>query len=259
MEELLLAEGEASEDEVAAEEVANALVASDGELGRTTDPVRMYMREMGRVELLSREGEIAIAKRIEEGVIQMLTTLAYQPQMIAEVLGDFDRMEKGELRLSDLISGYIEPDLASVEAEEEGEEGAEGTGTKATDKAAVPGVPGAPAVAAEGDEESEEAADPFDDDAGLDPVKAKERFEELRKIYNEAIACDKKHGQKHKKTIEKREELAKFFMDIKLSPRQFNKLSKKMRSMLDEIRAQERMIMDLCVNKGKLPRKAFIA
>lgn len=252
MEELLLAEGEAAEDEVAAEEVANALVASDGELGRTTDPVRMYMREMGKVELLSREGEIAIAKRIEEGVIQMLTTLAYQPQMIAEVLNDFDRMEKGEIRLSDIISGYIEPDLASVEAEEdEDEEG--GGSTKAVSKA-----PAAP-VAAETDEEVDEAADPFDDEAGLDPVKAKERFEELRKHYNEAIAADKKHGQKHKKTVEKREVLAKFFMDIKLSPRQFNKLSRKMRSMLDEIRAQERLIMDLCVNKGKLPRKAFIA
>ena len=108
MDELLLAENEAtSEDEVAAEEVANALAVVDGELGRTTDPVRMYMREMGRVELLSREGEIAIAKRIEEGINQMLTTLAYQPQMIAEVLGDFDRVEKGELRLSDLLVAIL--------------------------------------------------------------------------------------------------------------------------------------------------------
>lgn len=268
MEELLLAEGEASEDEVATEEVANALVA-DGELGRTTDPVRMYMREMGRVELLSREGEIAIAKRIEEGVIQMLTTLAYQPQMIAEVLGDFDRVEKGELRLSDVISGYIEPDLASVEAEEEeeaaeeagesedGDGGVEGAATSS--KPSKKSTTGEPAVvAAETDEETDEAADPFDDDAGLDPVKAKERFEELRTIYNETIAVEKKNGLKHKKTVAQREELAKFFMDIKLSPRQFNKLSKKMRSMLDEIRAQERMIMDLCVNKGKLPRKSFI-
>lgn len=240
MEELLLAENEAAEDEVAAEEVANALAVVDGELGRTTDPVRMYMREMGRVELLSREGEIAIAKRIEEGVNQMLTTLAYQPQMIAEVLGDFDRVERGELRLSDIISGYIEPDL-----EGEGEE---------EEKEAAP-----PVVEEEEDEEGGgEAEDPFDDEAGLDPEKARERFEGLRQLYNEAITTEKKYGQQHKKFAGKREELAKYFMDIKLSPRQFNKLSRKMRSMLDEIRAQERAIMDLCVNKGKLPRKAFI-
>ncbi|EKD70451.1 MAG: hypothetical protein ACD_46C00531G0001 [uncultured bacterium] len=224
------------------------MVASE-ELGRTTDPVRMYMREMGRVELLSREGEIAIAKRIEEGMNQMLTTLAYQPQMIAEVLADFDRVEKGELRLSDIISGYIEPNLEGEEGEGDDEEGA------GTPKAAAP----APPVAVDEAEESEEAADPFDDDAGLDPVKAKERFEELRKFYNEAITTEKKHGAKHKKTVVKRDELAKYFMDIKLSPRQFNKLSRKMRSLLDEIRAQERAIMDYCVNKGKLPRKAFIS
>jgi len=242
MEELLLTENEAAEDEVAAEEVT-LLAVVDGEIGRTTDPVRMYMREMGRVELLSREGEIAIAKRIEEGVNQMLTTLAYQPQMIAEVLADFDRVEKGELRLSDIISGYIEPDLAAEE--EEGEDG-EGGGAA---KEAAP--------IADVDEESEDA-DPFDDEAGLDPVKAKERFEELRKLYNEAIAIEKKHGQAHKKFVAKRDELAKYFMDIKLSPRQFNKLSRKMRSMLDEIRVQERLIMDLCVNKAKLPRKGFI-
>lgn len=243
MEELLLAENEAAEDEVAAEEVAHALAVVDGELGRTTDPVRMYMREMGRVELLSREGEIAIAKRIEEGVIQMLTTLAYQPQMISEVLADFDRVERGELRLSDLISGYIEPNLEGVDEDKE---------------------PEPVAVVAEEDEEgaggaAEGAADPFDEDAGLDPVKAKERFEGLRAIYSETVAVEKKHGQKHAKSIAKREELAKYFMDIKLSPRQFNKLSKRMRSMLDEIRAQERLIMDLCVNKAKLPRKAFIS
>lgn len=249
MEELLLTDNEASspEDEVAAEEVANALAVVDGELGRTTDPVRMYMREMGRVELLSREGEIAIAKRIEEGVNQMLTTLAYQPQMIAEVLGDFDRVEKGELRLSDIISGYIEPDL---EGEDE-----EGDGDK------EPAPPAAKAASGTGDDEESEGegdADPFDDEAGLDPVKAKEKFDELRKIYTDTIATEKKHGQKHKKFITKREELAKYFMDIKLSPRQFHKLSRKMRSLLDEIRQQERAIMDFCVNKCKLPRKVFI-
>ncbi len=252
-EELFLSENEAaSEDEVASEEVVNALAIVDGELGRTTDPVRMYMREMGRVELLSREGEIAIAKRIEEGVNQMLTTLAFQPQMIAEVLADYDRVLKGEIRLSDLISGYIEPDLESVVEDEEDEEG--GSGTKA--KAATPPTGGA---APDVDEETEEAAaDPFDDDAGLDPEKAKEKFDELRRLYDEALAAEKKHDSKHKKCVAKRDELAKYFMDIKLSPRQFNKLSRRMRSMLDEIRSQERAIMDFCVNRGKLPRKAFI-
>lgn len=236
MEALLLAENDAAEDEVAAEEVANALAVVDGEIGRTTDPVRMYMREMGKVELLSREGEIAIAKRIEEGINQMLTTLAYQPQMIAEVLADFDRVEKSELRLSDVISGYIEPNL-------EGEDEESGT----------------PPLAAETeDEEGDGESDPFDDDAGLDLEVAKERFEGLRKLYTEIITLGKKFGQKHKKYLAKREELAKYFMDIKLSPRQFNKLSKKMRSMLDEIRFQERTIMDICVNKGKLPRKTFV-
>lgn len=253
MDELLLTQNEAAaEDEVATEEVTNALAAMDGELGRTTDPVRMYMREMGRVELLSREGEIAIAKRIEEGILQMLTTLAYQPQMIAEVINDFDRVEKGELRLSDIISGYIEPNLeAEVAAEEEDEEGG-GEGGAAAPAAKVK-VEGAPE-----EEETEEAADPFDDDAGLDPVKAKEKFDGLRALYDDAIATEKKHGVAHKKVVQKRDELAKYFMDIKLSPRQFNKLSRQMRSLLDEIRSQERAIMDLSVNKAKLPRKVFV-
>jgi RNA polymerase primary sigma factor len=252
MEELFLTENEATEDEVAAEEVANALAVVDGELGRTTDPVRMYMREMGRVELLSREGEIAIAKRIEEGIVQMLTTLAYQPQMIAEVLSDFDCVERGDLRLSDVISGYIEPDLEEEEGNSEGEGESEGESGKK--EAIIP----ATTTTTDDEEVEEAAADPFDDEAGLDPVKAKERFEELRSHYQEVIHIEKKYGQKHKKYLTKREELAKFFMDIKLSPRQFHKLSRKMRSMLDEIRSQERIIMDCCVNKAKLARKAFI-
>lgn len=238
VDELLLADNEAA-DEVAVEEAAFALATVDSEFGRTTDPVRMYMREMGSVELLSREGEIAIAKRIEEGMNQMLTTLAYQPQMIAEVLADYDRVERAELRLSDLISGYIEPDLL--------------VGEEAPEKEiAIPDD--------EEEEGGEAGADGFlDEETGPDPEIARARFAELRSFYEEAIAADKKHGLKHKKTIEKREALAKCFMDIKLASRQFNKLSRKMRSLLDEIRSQERHIMNLCVNKGKMPRKAFIS
>jgi RNA polymerase primary sigma factor len=268
IDEMLLNENKASEDESDAEEVAQALTNADSELGRTTDPVRMYMREMGRVELLSREGEIAIAKRIEEGINQMLTTLANQPQMIADVLADYDRVEKGEQRLSDVISGYIEPDLVAVEAEEEDDAGGDdedGAPPSPKKGKAAPGVPKVLAkdkdgkdIPEEEDAAAEDGEDPFDEDAGLDPVKAAEKFAELRKYYTDAIAAEKRNGVDHKKTQEKRALLAKVFMDIKLSPRQFHKLSRKMRSMLNEIRTQERAIMGFCVTKAKMSRKAFI-
>lgn len=242
--------------------------AVSDEHGRTTDPVRMYMREMGSVELLSREGEIAIAKRIEEGMNQMLSTLASQPPMIAEVIKDYDRVESGEIRLSDIIAGYIEPDIT----EEDEEDGGEGKEPKALIKPVATITAPKPIAAKETlkaekgkeaiEEEEEggggEETDIFDEEAGLDPVVAAERFTELRKRYNSAITMEKKFGTKHKKTAAKREDLAKYFMEIKLSPRQFNKLSKKMRSLLDEIRSQERAIIDLCVNKSKMPRKIFI-
>lgn len=239
-EELLLGDQEVADDEIAEEEVATALASVDSEFGRTTDPVRMYMREMGSVELLSREGEIAIAKRIEEGMNQMLTTLANQPQMIADVLADYDRVEKGEARLSDVISGYSEP--ADLLADDENDE--------------------KPIALADEEDESEsgESGGGFldEEETGPDPEIARERFAELRTLHLEAVAVEKKHGAKHKKTLEKREALAKCFMDMKLATRQFNKLSRKMRGMLDEIRAQERHIMDFCVNRSKMPRKAFI-
>lgn len=241
-EELLLADNEAATDEIAEEEVATALASVDAEFGRTTDPVRMYMREMGSVELLSREGEIAIAKRIEEGMNQMLTTLANQPQMIADVLADYDRVEKGELRLSDIISGYVEPNIFGDEDSLEKE------------KAAI-----ALAAAEEDDEEGEGGTSEFlDEETGPDPEIAKERFAELRRLYNDAMAAEKKHGSTHKKTVQKRGELAKYFTEIKLAARQFNKLSRKMRGLLDEIRSQERYIMNLSVNRARIPRKIFI-
>ena len=270
---LLLNDSDASENESAAEEVTQAITNSE-ELGRTTDPVRMYMREMGRVDLLSREGEIVIAKRIEEGINQMLTTLANQPQMIAEVLADFDRVEKGEHRLSDVISGYIEPDLNEEEAEEEAQDKKDAKDASTKDesndgnqkgKAAAPAKPkvivrdkDGKEVKDDDDDSSDDGDDIFDEDAGLDPIKAAEKFAELRKYYNDAIAAEKRNGSTHKKTMEKRALLAKIFMDIKLSPRQFHKLSRKMRSMLSEIRLQERAIMNLCVNKARMQRKAFI-
>lgn len=244
-EELLLADNEATTDDIAEEEVASALASVDSEFGRTTDPVRMYMREMGSVELLSREGEIAIAKRIEEGMNQMLTTLANQPQMIADVLADYDAVERGELRLSDIISGYIEPNIFSDE---------DAPPTEAKKVAAI----AEEEEEGEGEGESGGGAEFLEEETGPDPEIARERFTELRRLYEETLAAEKKHGTQSKKWLEKREQLAKYFMDIKLASRQFNKLSRKMRHMLDEIRAQERHIMNLCVNKARMPRKLFI-
>lgn len=241
-EELLLADNEAATDEVAEEEVASALAAVNSEFGRTTDPVRMYMREMGSVELLSREGEIAIAKRIEAGMNQMLTTLANQPQMIAEVLADYDNVEKGEVRLSDIISGYTEPNIFGDDEN--------------VDKAPTSV---APVGSDEDDEEGEGGSEFLEEETGPDPEIAKARFAELRQLYDETMAAEKKHGTQSKKWLQKREELAKCFMDIKLASRQFNKLSKKMRNLLDEIRTQERHIMNLAVNKARMPRKVFIS
>lgn len=240
-EELLLADNEAASDEIAEEEVASALASVDSEFGRTTDPVRMYMREMGSVELLSREGEIAIAKRIEEGMNQMLVTLANQPQMIAEVLAEYDAVEKGDVRLSDIISGYIEPNIF--------------TGEESAEKVV------APIVAPEEEEEETEGggSEFLEEETGPDPEIARARFAELRQLYDETIAVEQKHGAQSKKWLQKREQLAKCFMDIKLAARQFNKLSRKMRNLLDEIRAQERYIMNLCVNKARMPRKIFIS
>lgn len=247
-EELLLAGNEtAGDDIIAADEVESVLASVDSEFGRTTDPVRMYMREMGSVELLSREGEIAIAKRIEEGMNQMLTTLANQPQMIAEVLADYDAVERGEIRLSDIISGYIEPNIFSDD------EGAE------KEKPVV-----APAAIANEEEEEEGetgstgGAEFLEEETGPDPEIARARFAELRQFYDETVAMEKKFGTQSKKWIQKRDQLSKCFMEIKLASRQFNKLSKKMRTMLDEIRAQERYIMNLCVNKARMSRKTFI-
>ncbi len=241
-EELLLADNAATDD-IAEEEVASALAAVDSEFGRITDPVRMYMREMGSVELLSREGEIAIAKRIEAGIMQMLATLAGQPQMIAAVLADYDNIETGEIRLSDIITGYVEVVIVPDEAA----------------KVALPAASDEEVAADdEPSETGEAAAELLEEETGPDPEVAKVRFAELRAFYDDAMAAEKKHGAAHKKTIQKRAELTKCFIEIKLAPRQFNKLSKKMRTLLDEIRSQERFIMNVAVNKAHMPRKVFI-
>lgn len=234
----------ATPDDIEEEEAVAVLAAVQNEVGRTTDPVRMYMREMGAVELLTRHGEIAIAKRIEEGTRQVLNALAHYPEAIAALLEDYDRAAAGEIRLSDVMSGYadteeniplnedeervFEEQMSAKEDSEEEEEGGEGN------------------------------SDESDGETGPDPELAKERFTALRELYKDVTAAAKKHGLRHKNTEKYIKKLAEAFMEFKLAPKELDKLTRKVRDMLDQVRKQERTIMQFSVSKAKMPRQTFI-
>ena len=238
---------DAAPDEDAAEEAAQALVSVDKELGRTTDPVRMYMREMGTVELLTREGEIDIAKRIEEGINQVQTSVAEYPEAITYLLEQWDKFEAEEIRLSDIVSAFIDPnevdDVApsathigsDVPEEELADEDADLTGDDE-----------------EEDGESEEA------DTGPDPEVAKIKFGELRTQYEVTRNSITSNGREHATTKAEIEKLSEVFRCFRLVPKQFDRLVKNMREMMDRVRVQERIVMKNCVEYAKMPKKNFL-
>ena len=226
--ELLMAEGDGSADDIAAAEAAAALAAVETEAGRTTDPARMYMREMGTVELLTREGEIVIAKRIEEGIRELMAALAHYPDSVATILAEYDAVSREERRLSDIMVGYLDPaDNVPTAAE----------------------VAAANEAAGADDEESE---------SGPDPVEAEKRFKELRKqwVKTEKVLTEK--GRQNKVALKELDKLGEFFKYFKLTPRVFDPLIEKARDALREIRIQEREIMTITVRHCKVPRKEFI-
>ncbi|MEM9101976.1 MAG: RNA polymerase sigma factor RpoD [Pseudomonadota bacterium] len=231
----------AAPDEEAAEEAAAALANVESDFGRTTDPVRMYMREMGTVELLTREGEIDIAKRIEDGIRQVLTAISDYPETIASLLHQYDRFEAEEIRLSDIITGFAD--------EEEGE---------FTDAVAAGGSHvGSELEAEELEDEDDEMSS--DEDNGPDEEEARERFKELRRVYEQTRDCIEKFGRNHTSSKAAILELRELFMTFRLIPRQFDRLVIQLRDKMDELRLQERLIMKLCVEKARMPRKAFIS
>jgi len=256
IETLLLTEGlpgAAAEAEEGGGDAGEVLAAIDSEFGRTTDPVRMYMREMGTVELLTRHGEILLAKRIEEGIQEVLLALAQYPEIIADLINEYARYERQETRLSDIISGYTDVEV-EVPIEEIPEKEIEESDEEAEPEIKIV------------DEESEEAETSSEDggdgeselDSGPDPELAKQRFTELQDLYEKYVAADKKYGRKHKTTLKKAQDLAEAFTKLKLVPRQLDRLCRKIRAMLEGVRVQERFIMNMCVNKAKMPRKTFI-
>ena len=239
---LLLAE--ADTDEAAAEEAAAALAAVETDIGRT-DPVRMYMREMGTVELLTREGEIEIAKRIEEGIREVMSAIAHFPGTVDSILADYERVTNEGGRLSDILSGYIDPDDDGAAAPQEVEPETPQTTAKP--------------VVDDKDDDEEEESDTEEEEATAGPIRKLRACASARSPNSEkANKALKKHGRASQQATEELEALAILFMPIKLVPKQYDALVERVRDALNQIRAQERAIMQLCVRDARMPRADFL-
>ncbi|WP_068544702.1 RNA polymerase sigma factor RpoD [Thalassotalea crassostreae] len=231
---------EANTDEDAAEAAAQALATVESEIGRTTDPVRMYMREMGTVELLTRKGEIVIAKRIEEGIREVQRSVSEYPPAINFLLEQWDNFEAEEVRLSDLIIGFLDPD-----APDEVAPTATHVGSELSDDQLK-----------EDDEEDDE--DEEEEDTGPDPELAREKFTELRGLYEAANKVIEKKGRAHEDAVAAIDAIAECFKEFRLIPKLFDRLVKNMRDVMDRVRVQERLIMKHCVVGAGMPKTHFI-
>ncbi|MCH9270171.1 RNA polymerase sigma factor RpoD [Pantoea ananatis] len=240
---LMLNENSSDTDEDAAEAAAQVLSSVESEIGRTTDPVRMYMREMGTVELLTREGEIDIAKRIEDGINQVQCSVAEYPEAITYLLDQYDRVEAGESRLSDLITGFVDPNAEEDLAPTATHVGSELSEADRNDDE-------------DDDEESDD--DSSDDDNSIDPELAREKFSDLRTQYETTRDVIKSKGRSHAASVAEIQSLSDVFKQFRLVPKQFDYLVNNMREMMERVRTQERLIMKLCIEVCKMPKKNFI-
>ncbi len=222
---LLLAEEAEGPNEEEVEEAAAALVSLEQELGRTTDPVRMYMREMGTVDLLTREGEIEIAIRIEEGIRDVMRAISSYPPLVAYLLEQFEEMIQGNLRVVDFLIGFINDS-------EDAKDDSVGSGT---------------------------TSDAEEESTGPDFEYTKQQFELLNQLYPAYKKAWEKHGPEHKTTIAKYNEISGVLESLKLVPKQLEQLVGMVRDIVDVIRQQERAIMKACVKDAKISREAFIA
>lgn len=221
------------EDDDDAEEAAATLAALDPQFGRTTDPVRMYMREMGSVELLDREGEIRIAKRIEEGLAEMMFSLAYFPATTGRLLELWDQVNSEEKRLSDIIVGFVDPDTGDPVSQQD-------------------------EAAGEELEDDDEDAAPDAGGGGPDPEEARTQFETLRNLRDTAVEALEIHGREHAQTEQALSQLATHFMRFKLVPKAADDLTLQLRTTMIDVRACERSILRICVNEAGMPRRDFV-
>ena len=238
---------ETAQDEDAAEAAAQVLASVESEIGRTTDPVRMYMREMGTVELLTREGEIDIAKRIEDGINQVQSSVAEYPEAITYLLDQYDRHEAGQIRLGDIIAGFVNLDEADDLPPAATHIGSELSEEELADEDE------------DEEDENEEGDDDSDDDGGPDPELAREKFGELRAQSEVTRNVIRQYGREDKRTQEEIQRRADVFRQFRLVPKQFDRLVNNMRDMMERVRIQERIIMKCCVERAKMPKKNFVA
>ena len=222
----ILSDTETEPDEDAVEEAAAALASLDSEFGRTTDPVRMYMREMGTVELLTREGEIKIARRIENGLNQAMSSLARFPDTMALILAKYTEVREEEAKLTDLLVGYVDPN---------------------EDPNAIP----LPAAAQQTDDDEDEI-----EDTGPDPVEAARRFRKIERSFSKAMTAITDDNEKvYERNMSK---AVKELMEIKLLPIFIDKLGVNLKGVINRIRTNERTILEICVKQSHMPRKVFI-
>ena len=242
-ESLLLTDATAAPDEEAVEEATAALANLDAEFGRTTDPVRMYMREMGTVELLTREGEIRIAKRIEEGLEAVKIALGSYPGTYDLLLRHYETVKAGQMRLVDVIVGFVDPN--------------------APDEIAQPQNPKMMALereeAANDDEEADGDEEEEAIDTGPDPEEAAKRFSSIAKIHHQFLNALDKLGSKDPKTLKIRKKICGELMELKLAPKMFDQLIDNLRQHVTEVRLLEKEIMFLCIKQAGMPRKDFIS
>jgi RNA polymerase primary sigma factor len=242
-ESLLLTDATAAPDEEAVEEATAALANLDAEFGRTTDPVRMYMREMGTVELLTREGEIRIAKRIEEGLEAVKIALGSYPGTYDLLLRHYETVKAGQMRLVDVIVGFVDPN--------------------APDEIAQPQNPKMMALereeAANDEDETEGDEDEEAIDTGPDPEEAAKRFSSIAKGHHQFLNALDKLGSKDPKTLKIRKKICGELMELKLSPKMFDQLIDNLRQHVTEVRLLEKEIMFLCIKQAGMPRKDFIS
>ncbi len=223
---LLLKTANSDDEEVVEEAEAVLTTAVESEFGRTTDPVRMYMREMGTVDLLTRQDEIRLARRIEDGIRQSLDAIATGPVIVEELIRLADRVDAGEMKLTELIVGFIDPNAVEE---------------------AIP----QPAPPSDSDDDK--------GPQGPDPVEAKERFDRIRKGYQSLQRCQSRYGIGAPQVDKHQQKLVEELQQIRLMPRQIDYISAIMREIVDEMRRLEKAIIEICVRKARVTRKTFIS